>query len=702
VAAYQACCAPIQPFHRIVVTLLTMALAKMVLLSLMTARLGLVSAEEQEATANPIRKVVNMLQSMQKKIAAEGEKESALYEKFMCYCKTGKSDLEASIGSSETAVPQLGHDIEEKEASLAQLKEDLKAAKVDRDEAKAAIASATSIRSKEAAVFLKESTDYKTNIAAIKSAVSAISAGTFLQTSTANLVLKAIDSKQDMLDGDRQELVAFLSGSSSSSDTSPGSAEIVGLLKQLGSEMSATLTSITEAEDSSIKSFEALVAAKKKEIAALTISIETKTVRVGEVGVEIVQMKGDLSDTEAALIADKKFLASLDSDCATKTTEWDEIQKTRAAELVAVAETIKILNDDDALELFKKALPSAGASSLMQVQVSTDRKAKALAALEKVQKTDRPRLDFIALALHGKKIGFEKVIKMIDEMTEVLKSEQLDDDHKKEYCAAQFDSTEDKLKALKGTVSDLEPKIADTEESIAALASEIEGLQKGISALDASVAEATAQRKSEHEEFLELMAADAAAKELLTFAKNRLNKFYNPKLYAATTLLQMSQHRNIAAPPPAPAAPGPYTTKSAESTGVIAMLDKLIKGLDTEMTEAKVSEKNSQEEYEGLMGDSAAKRAADAAAITEKSSAKANYGAELEMAKESKASTEKEAMATAKYMSSLHAECDWLIQYFDVRKEARVGEIEALANAKAVLSGADYALMQVNTHKFLA
>mmetsp|Transcript_147068 Transcript_147068/g.259951 ORF Transcript_147068/g.259951 Transcript_147068/m.259951 type:complete len:687 (+) Transcript_147068:71-2131(+) len=675
------------------------------ILSLLAAPMSIASAED--AAANPIRKVVSMLQSMQKKITAEGEKEAALYEKFMCYCKNGKSDLEASISSSDAAVPQLGHDIEEKEAKLAQTKEDLKSAQQDRSDAKAAIADATAIREKEAAAYASEKTEYETNIAAIKSATSAISkglGGAFLQSNTVKLVLKAINSQQDMLDGDRQELVSFLSGSQSSfsSEDAPGSAEIVGLLKQLGDEMSASLASITKDEEVKVASFTELVAAKKKEIAALTSQIETKTGLVGDLGVEIVSMKGDLSKTEAALIADKKFLANLDSDCATKTTEWEEIQKTRSEELVAVAETIKILNDDEALEIFKKTLPSASASSLMQVKVATDRKAKALAAIQqsiaKSHNMNRPRLDFIALALHGKKIGFEKVIKMIDAMSETLKTEQLDDDHKKEYCASQFDVTEDKIKALKGSVSDLEPKIADTEDSIAALAAEIKDLETGIAALDKSVQEATEQRKSEHEDFLELMSSDSQAKELLEFAKTRLNKFYNPELYKATTLLQISSK---AAPPPAPAAPGPYSTKSAESTGVIAMIDKMIKGLSKEMTEAEVSEKNAQEEYEALMGDSAAKRASDGASITEKTSAKANLGAELEADKESKTSTEKEAMATEKYMASLHAECDWLIKYYSVRAEARTGEIDSLDKAKAVLSGADYSLMQTRSRRFL-
>jgi len=680
------------------------------MLSLLAATSCTVGAELQETAANPIRKVVTMLQSMQKKIAAEGEKEAALYEKFECYCKGGKGDLEASIASAGVAVPQLGKDIEAKEAKLAETKEDLKSAKSSRDEARAAIADATAVRTKEAAAFLKESTEYKTNIAAIKSAVGAISKGAtglFLQSNSAKLILQAIDAKQDMIEADRQELVAFLSGGQASSDEVPGSAEIVGLLKQLDDEMSATLAGITKDEKAAIASYEAIVAAKKKEIEALTSQIEAKTTSVGELGVEIATMKGDLSDTEAALIADQKFLANLESDCATKAAEWDEIQKTRSQELVAVAETIKILNDDDALDLFKKTLPSASASSFVQFKTTTDRKAKALAAVQQsIAKFGHvlPRLDFIALALHGKKIGFEKVIKMIDAMVATLKTEQLDDDKKKEYCAAQFDSTEDKMKVLKGTISDLEPKIADTEDSISTLAAEIKDLQAGIASLDKSVAEATAQRKAEHEDFLELMSSDNAAKELLGFAKKRLMKFYNPKLYAATTLLQVSEqskHSSSADPGPAPAAPGPYSTKSAESTGVVAMLDKLIAGLDKEMTEAEVSEKNAQESYEALMGDSAAKRTADGTSITEKEAAKADLGSALEAAKEAKASTEKEAMATGKYIESLHAECDWLVQYFDVRKEARDGEIDSLAKAKAVLSGADYSLVQTKVHKFL-
>merc|ERR1719277_872094 len=123
--------------------------------------------------------------------------------------------------------------------------------------------------------------------------------------------------------------------------------------------MSKSLAEATAAETASIKSYEEMMAAKKKEVDALGASIESKSKSIGELGVSIVQMKEDLTDTQAALLADQEFLKELDQSCSTKTAEWEERSKTRAEELVALADTIKVLNDDDALDLFKKTLPSA-------------------------------------------------------------------------------------------------------------------------------------------------------------------------------------------------------------------------------------------------------------------------------------------------------------------------------------------------------
>jgi len=666
------------------------------------------SVEEHTAehAANPIRKVVGMLQNMQKKVEAEGEKEKELFDKFMCFCKNAGGDLANSISAAGDAVPELGSNIEEAEASLVQTKEELKQAQTDRAAAKSAIAEATTIREKEAAAFAGESTELKTNIGAMTKAIDSLEkgmGGSFLQTTDAKVLSKLVLSQENMVDYDRQTLTAFLSGST---DYAPQSGQITGILKEMKDTMSASLDEATKAETAAIGTFTDLIAAKTREIDALTAAIEEKIKRIGNLGISIVQMKEDLSDTQAALMEDKKFLAGLDKNCATKEQEWDVICKMRSEEVLALADTIKILNDDDALEMFKKTLPGASAS-LMQVSVSIQAmKDHALALLEGAKdgkKSDRQQLDFIMLAIRGKAQGFEKVIKLIDEMVTLLKEEQLDDEHKREYCQMQFDAMDDKKKGLEREESQLEKSIDDAKEGITALTGEIKALGDGIKALDKAVVEATEQRQEENSDAKTLIASNGAAKDLLAFAKNRLNKFYNPKLYVpdGASFMQISEHRNIADPGPAPEAPGAFKKKSEEGGGVIAMIDLLIKDLEKEILEAETEERLAQEEYEELMSDSATKRAADTKSLTEKTGTKADLEASLSDDTLSLKDTKKELMATEEYIGSLHAECDWLLKYFDMRKEARTGEMDSLTKAKAVLSGADFSLVQTKSKKFL-
>jgi len=681
-----------------------------------------------EVTKNPIRRVVTMLQNIQKKVEAEGEKDEKLHEKFMCYCKGGKSQLEQSIADAEAKLGSVGAAIKEAQGQKAQLEQDLEAHKADRAAAKTAVAEATSLREKEAAAYASFKSESDANIGAIGKAVAALEkgmAGSFLQTSAAS-ALKNLVQNKDMLEADRQDIMAFLEGSSSSdSDYAPQSGQITGILKQLSDEMSADLKDATAKEEASITSFNELVAAKEKEIQAATTAIETKSTRLGEVSVSIAEMKGDVGDTADSLEDDKKFLADLEKNCAGAQDKYDAVVKERAEELVALADTIKMLNDDDALELFKKTLPSASASSLLQVQEGSQTvRSRALAALKAAK---QPRLNFIAMALHGKKMGFDKVIAMIDEMVGVLKQEQADDDSKKEYCEKEFDLADDKKKELERGVSDAEKAIEDSEESIASLTSEIKALGDSIKALDKQVAEATEQRKAENSEFKDLMAGNSAAKELIGVAKNRLNKFYNPKLYKPPPKRELTEEERIAVnmgetlaptpapggiagtgvtvfaevkahgqadPGPAPEAVGDFKKKTEESNGVIALMDMLVADLDKEMTIAETEEKDAQGDYETFMSDSSKKRADDVKTLGDKESAKADTEAALQGHKDTKASTAKELMATEQYISSLHGECDWLLQYFDVRKEARAGEVDALGKAKAVLNGADYSLLQ--------
>merc|ERR1719386_604289 len=171
----------------------------------------------------------------------------------------------------------------------------------------------------------------------------------------------------DMSNVDRQMLTAFLT---SKTGYAPASGEISGILKTMKDEMVADLEQSTADENAAIAALEELKAAKAKEIEALQASIESKMTRVGELGVKVAELVNDLEDTKEDLEESKKFLADLDVNCENKKKEWAAYQKMQGEELLALADTIKVLNDDDALELFKKTLPGSSAS-LLQVKVTS-------------------------------------------------------------------------------------------------------------------------------------------------------------------------------------------------------------------------------------------------------------------------------------------------------------------------------------------
>jgi len=689
-------------------------MARSMLLTTALPLAGALTAGRMEMTtgANPVRKVVNLLSKMQKKVGEEAEEAEELYKKFMCYCKTSGGDLTASIEAAETKIPELAAELEEMTSRKSQLEADLKSHQEDRAAAKKAVAEATALRAKEKAVFDKESADGSQNLKATQGAVAAISAGmggSFLQSASAAALRRFVSTKQDMIEVDRRNLLAFFDAQQGG-EYAPASGEIVGILKTMAEEMQGDLKALTETEQAAVKSFEETTAAKEKEIVALSAAIESKMTRTGELGVEIATLENDAEDTAESLAVDKKFVKELKTNCGKKTGIHEKDQKMRGEEMTAIADTIKILNDDDALDLFKKTLPGASSSFLQVQESSASRRNAAGQALAGVH----GRADFILLALRGKKAGFGKIVKMVDDLVATLKSEQGDDNDKKEYCAAQFEETEDKITGLKNSISDSKTGREEAKESDAKVVVEIAALKKGIVGLDRATATATENRKEESAEYKELVKSDSAAKELLLFAKNRMNKFYNPKLYKAPPKRQLSEGDQIyeneggeipaaafvqvsskrEAPPPPPATAEAYKKSSGSSGGVIAMIDLLVEDLDKELQEAGVEETNGQKEYDQTMTDSAEKRVSDSKALTDKEASSAELAAFLETNAAEAKVMGKELMATDKYMSNLHGECDWMLKNFDARKQARGDEIDSLGRAKAVLSGADYSLVQ--------
>merc|ERR1719375_2548535 len=684
------------------------------------------SAAALGVEANPIRKVVTLLQDMQKEIEAEGEAEEKAFDKFMCYCDGSTGDMQKGASEGAQKIDELSSKLEALKAEKTQLQQELATHKSDRAQAKQDQEKAASLRAKENGEFTAAELDMSKNIAAMKGAVAALEKGlgSFMQMpkEQATLVERLISTNSDADDFQKQEALSMLqSGAQGSTDA------IIGMLKAMQEEMEGDLKSAQDTEASSKAGFEELSAAKTAEIEAATAAIESKTKRSGEVAVEIVQTEDDLEDTQADVAETQKFLGDLDKQCAAKKAEWAERQKMRAEEVAAVGMAIKVLNDDDALDLFKKTMSLSQADlGFLQKAAAPARNLQArqvLISLAQKSSTHQTQLSLIAAALRSKAVDFSKIISMIDGMVDVLGKEQNDDDSQKAFCEDEFDKSAAQKKETEEKLTSLKASLEDMDATVETLSSEVKTLQDEIVALDKAVAEATTQRKSEHEAFLTSQSENQACTQLIEKAKNVLNKFYRPNLYKAPPKRELTQEekilaasgrsdliateapqmiagtnqavyvqirRSMAVPPPPPETFGAYQKKDGKSNGVMALMDQMVNDLKSDMTESKHAEETAQADYERLMKASQETRAANADSITQKEADKASWQEKIETAKEEQMTSMDALEKVHEYIAGLHSSCDFLVENYALRKTARTNEIEGLKNAKAVLSGANF------------
>jgi septal ring factor EnvC (AmiA/AmiB activator) len=639
---------------------------------------------------NPIRRVVSMLQSMQKKVEQEGEEAEELFAKFECYCTKNSESLSKSIADGEQKTSDLQTAQGANSAEKKQIEEELKQHKDERAAANDAVEQATSMRKKENNAFEQESADLNSNLKAMNAALDAITkgvSGAFLQSDEGSVFRHVVDAASDEY---KSDLKAFLQ----SAQTGAGSDEIVGILKTMVEEMTARLGEITTNENEAVQNFNALISAKNAEIAAAQEAIESKTARVGELAVKIATDANDLKATQKSVAADEEYLEGLKKNCKDSTAEYEATRKDRAEELLAIADTIKLLNSDDALELFKKSLPSP---SLLQVQDSS--RSLRQEAMKVLRGKHGVNVGLILSALHGKARGLGGMDKMLDGMVSSLKEEQADDDSKLAYCKKELEKVADHVKDVDFRLGDVQAQIEAQEEAIETYTSDLKALKKSIKDLDTAVAEATEQRKSEHEAYVTDSANNNAALELLGFAKNRLNKFYNPAEYKeppqqelsaeeraeqAYSFVQIRSH-SVDAPPPPPAMP----KREKSEGGVIGLIGNIISDLKLEMNQAKLEEEDAQKDYEKLASDAAAKRQANVQSMSEKDAALAQSKGDLLDLQGDHKDAQTDKMEANSLEMALNAECGFLMDNYEARKKAREDEAAGLEKSKAVLAGAD-------------
>merc|ERR1719162_2311124 len=353
-------------------------------------------------------------------------------------------------------------------------------------------------------------------------------------------------------------------------------------------------------------------------------------------------------------------------------SEWEERQKTRQLELEAVSKALAVLSSDDAHDLFTKTFNP----SLLQTETAmhSDRRAQASELLSTIaKKMENPRL--ATLAVRVRLDAFTRVKKSIDDMVVQLIKEKADEIKHKDFCVDAFNKNEQQTEKKVREKQDVKAKMEDLMLTIKQLAEAIDKLKSEIAEDQVQLKRAGKDRQQENKEFQMTIADQRATQKLLTAAIKILQGFYAKK----AALLQEKQPSGFES-----------YKKNAAAPGVMSILQQIINDAKAMEAEATHSEESAQKTYEDFAKDTKSSVATKGKDIVNKSQNKAKAEANLVEAKEDKGAVMLELEQLGNANAELHQSCDYVMKNFVIRQTARDEEVEALKQAKAILSGAKF------------
>merc|ERR1712038_949729 len=458
----------------------------------------------------------------------------------------------------------------------------------------------------------------------------------------------------------------------------PQSGEIFGILRQMKETFEANLSDSQKEEMANQKAYEDLKAAKEEEIAAGQEQIDKKTAELADTDEKNAQAKEDIEDTKKSLSADEGFLMMLKEKCSMTDKEWEERQKTRQLEMEAVSKALAVLSGDDAHDLFTRTFNPA----LLQVDRQDSRRAQASKLLSDVaKKLNNPKLS--NLAYRVRLDAFTRVKKAIDDMVAQLLKEKEDEIKHKDFCVDEFNTNQLQTERKEREKQDLVAQIADLEAAIDALAKAIATLKSEIAEMQVQLKRAGEDREMQNKEFQTTVADQRATQKLLKAALGVLQDFYGKA--KAPSLVQRQEP--VGPPPP----PGFEEYKNnAASGGVMSMIQQIISDAKAMEAEAIRSEEDAQKAYEDFVKETNNSIKAKSRDIVNKSEQKAKAETDLVDAKKAKDAVMLELEQLSNYNAELQQSCNFVLKNFDLRQTARDEEVEALRQAKAILSGAKF------------
>jgi len=429
--------------------------------------------------------------------------------------------------------------------------------------------------------------------------------------------------------------------------------------------------------------YEALKAAKLSEIEAAKKAVEEMDVQIADATEKQVQAAQELEDVETQLGMDREFLAKLKKKCSESDAEYDARVKDRTEEIIAVQETIKILNTDEAFDNFDKTVNTAFLQT-SSVSSSSEEQKRRQRAAEVLREAD-----LLSLATAAELDAFVKVKEAIDKMVAELKTQQADEVEQRDWCKDELANNDREMAAADDKKVSLQMKISDLEKSIETFRTDIESTKASIAEAQTQMRKASEIREGENADYQQTVTDHRLTQMILDKALVRMQQVYaflENRADQQPGAPHIQTSGNHTDPGNGPARFTKYE-KNAGGSRVVQMIKTIIADSKKTEDEAIASEGDAQAAYESFMKDSNKEIKASLSKINNLSAALSSAKESLSLAETDLKGTMEELEGLNGMAGDLHKSCDFLLKNFDARQEARSAEIEALREAKAILSG---------------
>jgi len=700
--------------------------------------------EEHSSSDDTLRKVVRILEAMKDDLNHEADKESEMFEKNQCWCKTEMGEKKQAILAADAQEMGLGTDVEAALAAMEKLKAMTKQEQEDLTEAQEALEEATKVFDDKMNDMKKEEGDTAEVEQSLRNAILVIktkSGRSLLQTDSSLLsgmrvLLRDLAMKNELLLASRpalrktsllqlaggdamdesllaaldvdggevsdtlplhfaESLVArsarasraprgktFLQAGEAEDENSGGVGKALAVLTVMHGNFEEDLEQIRSQIERETKAFEKLKRAKDAEISAIKKKISDAKDEL------LKHQKGgmlgqkELAELRMRRAKDKAMLIELDRTCSRLAPEWEKRQQLRGEELTALTEAEKILSQDDseATGGEKEETSEEEAPSFLQLS-EADEADSASEALED-SKAETESSESESSSRLPKDDPFTPIYISMDNMVRELKKEEAVERKFKEMCQNEFHENEMEEQKKRAEQETKETKRERLKTLKARVEKDLEKLQKTDNKTQQEMIDAGHAREQENKEFQTVVADQRAVQAVVEKAVEKLKAFYDEK--GTLVQLKLTGKNSDAARPPEEF--GKMKTHQA-GNAVIELMEHILSKAKNLEEKALEEETEAQKDYEKFVADATDELKTNMKARQLKKEAIMDHAEDVLEEQKDIASVKEDIKSLEEEKVDIHLQCDVALRDFAKSQEARRQEIEGILEAKALLRG---------------